>query len=280
MLIPTSIVKRALEKPLGAALLLAAVAAPLALPWAASADEPNTGYTTDFRIQDCEFATSGINPHFILLPGYRLVLEGEEENEEGGTDRLRLVITVKDETRRIAGVLCRVVEERETKNGELVEVSRNFYALCKKTSNVFYFGEEVDIYEDGEIVSHEGAWQAGRRGARPGVIMPGSFLLGSRYFQEIAPPVALDRAEHIAMGLTVETPFAVLRDCVEVLETSPLEPGAESVKMYAPGIGLIVDGPLRLVDVILDADDDDDESEAGRAGDDDRKGRKGRGEKR
>jgi hypothetical protein len=28
--------------------------------------------------------------------------------------------------------------------------------MCKPTSNAIYFGEDVDIYEDGEIVSHEG----------------------------------------------------------------------------------------------------------------------------
>jgi hypothetical protein len=37
-----------------------------------------------------------------------------------------------------------------------VEISRNYFAMCKPTSNAIYFGEDVDIYEDGEIVSHEG----------------------------------------------------------------------------------------------------------------------------
>ena len=54
-----------------------------------------------------------------------------------------------------------MVEERETEDGELVEVSRNFFAICEETNSVFYFGEEVDDDEDGEIVGHEGAWLAG-----------------------------------------------------------------------------------------------------------------------
>ena len=45
---------------------------------------------------------------------------------------------------------------------------------------------------------------AGIDGAKPGIVMPGSFLLGSRYYQEIAPDVAMDRAENIGVGLTVE----------------------------------------------------------------------------
>jgi hypothetical protein len=92
--------------------------------------------------------------------------------------------------------IARVVEEREWQDDELVEVSRNFFARCKETGDVFYFGEEVDLYEDGEIVGHGGAWLAGRDGALPGIIMPGRFLLGSRYYQEVAPDIALDRGEN------------------------------------------------------------------------------------
>jgi hypothetical protein len=45
---------------------------------------------------------------------------------------------------------------------------------------------------------------------------------------------------------------------VLVIETTPLEPGAQSRKVYAPGIGLVVDSVLQLVDVVEDEDDDDD----------------------
>jgi hypothetical protein len=79
--------------------------------------------------------------------------------------------------------------------------------------------------------------------------MPGRYLLGSRYFQELAPGVALDRAEHTAMGLTIATPAGTFRNCVEVIETSPLEPGHESLKRYCPGVGLVVDDGLVLEEV-------------------------------
>ena len=82
--------------------------------------------------------------------------------------------------------ITRVVEERETKGSQVVEVSRNFFVICKRTNNVYYFGEDVDIYRDGKIVGHDGAWLAGEGGARFGLAMPGSPLLGARYYQEIA----------------------------------------------------------------------------------------------
>ncbi|MBI1880430.1 MAG: hypothetical protein HYR94_19810 [Chloroflexi bacterium] len=110
-------------------------------------------------------------------------------------------------------------------------------------------------------MSHEGAWRAGEAGATPGIIMPGTFLLGSRYFQEQAPDVAMDRAEHVAMGLDVNVPAGTFADCVEVIETTPLEPGSESIKRYCPGVGLVFDNGVDLVNFgfdILDPDDDED----------------------
>ena len=145
-------------------------------------------------------------------------------------------------------VRTRVVEEREWADGELVEVSRNFFAICCRTLAVYYFGEDVDIYEGGQIVGHEGAWRAGEDAAMPGLMMPGTFLLGSRYYQEFAPDVAMDRGENVAMGLTIETPAGVFEDCVEVLETTALDPEEEGTKIYCPGVGLAIDEELELVD--------------------------------
>ena len=87
--------------------------------------------------------------------------------------------------------------------------------------------------------------------------MPGgAFLLGSRYYQEIAPGVALDRAEHVEMGLDIEVPAGDFKKCVKINETTPMEPGALSVKVYCPGVGLVMDGDMELVSV-SDQDEED-----------------------
>ena len=36
-------------------------------------------WTRDFRIEECEFSSVGVNPFFILKPGHRLVLASDEE---------------------------------------------------------------------------------------------------------------------------------------------------------------------------------------------------------
>jgi hypothetical protein len=199
-------------------------------------------FTDDFRLDDCTFASRGQTTYFILEPGYQLVLAGRDEGEE-----VNLTVTVLDETRRVGAVETRVVEERETEGGELVEISRNFFAFCRETSSVFYFGEEVDIYEGGVVVDHEGAWLHGVDGARAGLMMLGLPVVGARYYQEIAPGVALDRAEVVSLTETCQTPAGAFQRCLVTEETTPLEPGVREAKRYAPGIGLIQDGPLLLV---------------------------------
>jgi hypothetical protein len=154
-------------------------------------------------------------------------------------------------TELVDGVVTRVVEEREWEDGELVEISRNFVPRCEENNSIFYFGEDVDDYEDGQIVGHEGAWRAGVDGAQAGVLMPGHFLLGSRCFQEIAEDIALDRAENAEMGVEIDVPYdggTTLEDCVRVFETSDLHAGDRSEKVYCPGIGLVYDDGIELTD--------------------------------
>lgn len=200
--------------------------------------EAGPGWTKTFAIDPGELQPTGRNPYFILEPHYQLVFEDENE---------RLEVTVLDETRIIDGVETRVVEERESKYGQLVEVSRNYFAISRRTNSVFYFGEEVDIYRAGEIVSHDGAWLSGRGGATFGLMMPGLVLLGSGYFQEVAPEVAMDRARIVSTSETVDCPAGQFASCLKVEETTPLEPGVKEYKHYAAGVGLIQDGSLKLV---------------------------------
>lgn len=209
-----------------------------------AAPDEKTGreWTSAFLVDENDLSPTGRNPYFILEPGYQLYLEGRD-----GRTPVTLTITVLDETRKVGNVLTRVVEERETEGGQVIEVSRNYFAICKRTNNVYYFGEEVDIYRDGKVVGHEGAWLAGGSGAKFGLAMPGSPLLGARYYQEAAPGKAMDRAEVASISETIDTPAGKFTGCLKTEETTPLEPGEREAKYYAAGVGLLRDGPTRLV---------------------------------
>ena len=203
-------------------------------------NEPRT-WTESFNLQECSFSTIGKNQYFILEPGYQLTLEGID-----GKDSVKLVIAVLNETLKIGDVETRIVEEKETVNGKLVEISHNFYAMCTQTNSVFYFGEDVDIYKDGKIIDHGGSWRADSGKNRAGLMMPGIILVGAKYYQERAPGIAMDRAEIISDTETLQTPAGNFKNCLKTEETTPLEQKNKEYKFYAPGIGLIKDGELLL----------------------------------
>jgi hypothetical protein len=212
-------------------------------------------FTDTFRFEQCRgFSSTGRNPFLVLEPGFQQVLAGKEE----GVD-VRLTITVLRQTKRIDGVDTRIVEEVETKNGQLYEIARNYFAICNRNNSVVYFGEDVNFYKNGVVVDKKGSWLAGVKNARPGIIMPGTILLGARYFQEIAPGVALDRAEIVSLSEVVSTPAKVFKNSLKTVETTPLDPTVKEFKWYAPGVGLIRDGVLRLVQVSpVKSDDNED----------------------
>jgi hypothetical protein len=225
------------------------------LPFAAVADK----FTDDFPLEKCHFVPYGGSDYFSLNPGRKTYFNNRECVAAGDCDeREELTITVTNDLKKILFnidgerrvVWARVIVENEKADGELVEISRNYFATCLPARDVYYFGEDVDIYEDGKVVSHDGAWLAGRFGAEPGIIMPDSgFLLGQRYYQELARGVALDRAEHVATDLDIDLQAGNFEDCIKTVETTPLEPGAQSIKFYCPGAGLVVDGDLKAIAV-------------------------------
>jgi hypothetical protein len=193
-----------------------------------------------FNVDKINLADKGSNTYMILKPGYKLILTDGKDN---------LTITVLDETKTVDGVRTRVVEERETKDGKLDEVSRNYFAIDKATGDVYYFGEDVDMYDgNGKVTGHEGGWLSGLNEAKFGLMMPGKPKVGSRFCQELAPKVAMDRAEVVSISETVKVPIGTFKNCLKTTESSSLESGVED-KLYAPGVGLLKDGGFKLTKI-------------------------------
>ena len=118
-------------------------------------DAQNESWTSSFNMEDCNFSTTGTNPYFILQPGYRLVFAGIEDGEP-----LNVTVIVSNETKVVGdGIVTRVVEERtvNSETNDLKEITKDYFAICDKSNSVFYFGEDVNNYEDGKLVDHEGS---------------------------------------------------------------------------------------------------------------------------
>ncbi len=195
-------------------------------------------WRASFPVDKRDLGPTGRNPYFILEPGYKLHFAHGEE---------RSVVSVLAETKMIDGVETRVVEDREWKKDKLAEVTRDYYAIDRKTSDVYYFGEDVDVYKSGKVSGHKGSWLSGVNGAKFGLMMPGKPVAGDRFHQELAPKrKAVDRSEIIAVNEKVTTPAGRFENCVHTKDSSTMDPTVDH-KFYAPGVGLVKDAELELV---------------------------------
>ncbi len=198
-------------------------------------------FTETFDVKKSDLSSTGKSPFFVLEPGFVSVFEGPEKGK-----KTVLTVTVTHDTKKVDGVETRVVEEKETTDGEVKEISRNYFAISKSTGDVYYFGEDSDTYKNGKVANRGGSWLAGVAGARFGLALPGKPKVGAAYYQELAPKVAMDRAEIVSVTETVKTPSGEYKNCVKIKETTPLEKGTE-YKFYARGVGLVQDDKLLLV---------------------------------
>lgn len=177
---------------------------------------------------DGAFTLESTNRYFPLEVGQQWVLEGGGE---------RVQITVLDETEVVGSVTTRVVEEREWEDGEQVEVSRNFFAQASD-GTVCYFGETV--------VPEAGEWRADDPGNRPGIIMPGDPRPGMQFVMEVGPGEAEDMGVVMALGEPTTVPAGTFTDTIVIQEIDPLD-GARENKVFAAGVGFLVDEDMELV---------------------------------
>jgi hypothetical protein len=203
----------------------------------------------DWTIDPADFVAKVDNPYFPLEPGTVLVYEGQSDGE-----REVVTIRVTGRTKEILGVTCVVVRDTVEVAGEIHEDTFDWYAQ-DVDGNVWYMGEDTKEFEDGEVVSTEGAWEAGVDGALPGVIMPADPQVGLAYTQEHYAGEAEDKGKILALGESVTVPEGPFEDVVVTEDWTPLEPKILERKYYAPGIGVVFEeivkggeGVLRLVE--------------------------------
>jgi hypothetical protein len=184
------------------------------------------------------FSATSTNPYFPFHVGSQWVYDGEESGVA-----IHLEITALDEQETVGTVATQVIQERETANGVLTEVSRNFFAQTSD-GTVCYFGESVDIYDSNGNVTHDGSWRGDDLGNAPGIIMPASPKPGMKFQFESAPGIAEDQGSIVGSG-PEEVPAGRFTETIRIRELNPLD-GGKDLKSYAAGVGLIVDGTLRL----------------------------------
>src|SRR5215203_5405329 len=217
---------------------------------AAKSTTEKTQKTYAPRIEPADFTTRIDNKYFPLEPGTTFVYKGKFH---GSAERD--VMAVTHDTKNIMGVKCVVVDDSVTEGGKLVEQTYDWYAQDKK-GNVWYFGEDSKEYENGKVKSTGGSWEAGKDGAKPGIIMPANPEVGKTYRQEYYKGEAKDMARALKLNGSVKVPYGTFENVLVTDEWTPLEPNIAEHKYYAPGVGNVKEiatkGPketLELVDV-------------------------------
>ncbi len=169
------------------------------------------------------------------------------EGREGGKT-MRTVRTRKatKKTFLIGGknIAPLALEVREFEADKLKEVTLDYFAQ-DDAGTVYYLGEDVTNYRNGKVVGHEGAWEYGKGKAAMGVMLPADPKVGDKYQPENVPGVTTEDDEVISDSETVTTPLGTYKNCIKVKET--LSDGTIEYKVYAKGVGMVVDDTLQLV---------------------------------
>lgn len=217
------------------------VAAAAALPHAADSQAAVPSGTPVF--------TDGANitnRFFPFVPGGVKVFSGREDGE-----RIALVDLYLTETRAFqwngSTVTCRGLQETEFEAGELHEISVNWFAQADD-GTVYYFGETVDDYEDGQVSGHGGSWLVGGPGPGdppetmtvtvPAVFMPANPEVGDVFRPEDLPDGNVEIDTVRAVGRKVKVPAGRFPGCIEIGQEDQPD-GDREKKWWAPGVGFI-----------------------------------------
>ena len=188
------------------------------------------------ELDPTDFTAEVTNAWFPLEPGTRWTYR--ETTEEG--EVVEVVVTSTSVTRKIAnGITARVVRDTVTLDDEIIEDTLDWYAQ-DKSGTVWYLGEDTAEFEDGEITTREGSFEAGVGGAQAGVIMPASPEVGMTYRQEYYEGEAEDNGEVLALGQQATVPAGEYDNLLRTADTTPLEPDVLEHKYYADGVGLVL----------------------------------------
>ena len=185
----------------------------------------------------CNYSNDGIvnNPHFTLTPGTTYTYEGKTED-----GKEKNIVMVTNETKEILGINATVVWDRVWLEDELTEETFDWFAQDKE-GNVWYLGEDSKEFENGQVTTTEGSWEAGVDGAKPGIIMESNPQVGDKYRQEFYKGHAEDQAEVVSLNETATVPFGTFTNCLKTSESTPLEPTTgDEDKYYCTDVGGVV----------------------------------------
>jgi hypothetical protein len=213
-----------------------------------NAELPASTYPPRYSIEGNGFDPSNFGPdsaeidnrYLPLEPGTQFVYQGSSIDEDRRT-RHRVVFTVTDLTKVIAGVRTVVGWDRDFSGGGLREGELIFFAQ-DLDGNVWHLGQYPEIYDEGQL-DGSAPWLVGYlEGAKAGIMMRAAPRTGEPAYSEgYAPPPYFwdDFAKVYKTGQETCVPVDCYTDVLVTEEFEPSKPGAFQLKYYAPGVGYV-----------------------------------------
>ncbi len=180
------------------------------------------------------------NPYLPLANLKQDIIEGSEGGKKTRVERTAMPKKHRTFTVNGEEVDTLVFEDRAYEDGKLSEVALDYFAQ-DDNGTVYYFGEDVDEYQDGKIISHEGSWLLGRDTPVPGIIFPAHPKVGDKFDSEDVSKEISERDEVVSVSETTTVPAGTFKDCVKIKET--LGDGSVEYKFYAKGVGVVREVP-------------------------------------
>jgi hypothetical protein len=207
------------------------------------------------EINPADFTPNITNPYFSLPVGKKTVYRSKSEE---GTERLEILTS--GWTYTIMGVETLAYWNRLYLNDVLVEDTRDYLAQNKQTGDVWYFGENVDNYENGNLANHDGTWFAGEGTAKAGIWMIANPRVGDEFVHEFKGSEQYNLTKIVGVNEAITVPAGSYTDCVKTFASAVPEDttatyyfcqdiGDIALEIDLKGPETPVDKPIELTEV-------------------------------
>ena len=170
------------------------------------------------------------HPYFPVEPSVVRIYEGDHN----GQDRREVVRTV-EQSRVIEGVSCAAVLQDVFVDGELFEITTEWYAE-DADGNVWKFGEESFEVVGGVPVLDDDSWIAGEDGGERWIAFPAKLEVGDVFYGYT--PTGVDEFHVSSLTAVATVPAGTFGDCLEILE-NPNDPEDGDIILYGGGVGRV-----------------------------------------
>ena len=176
-----------------------------------------------------------LNPYLPFATLKQDILIGKSGSQTARVERTTLNRT-RTFTFQGHPIQTMIVVDKDFIGGKLEEVTFDYFAESDD-GGVYYFGEDVNEYQNGTIVGHSGAWHYGVETNFLGLIIPGRPQVGQKFQAENVPGITKENDEIVSVTAKIRLGIGSYQNVVKIKESYP--DGSVEYKYYVPSVGTV-----------------------------------------